>query len=103
MTKKQVEQVLFDVTYSSFEDLKKKIAEAENRRNDFVDGELYFRVDYKRSYYDSVDVNAEIYGYRLETDQEEAKRVREENAVRERQERYDRENYERLKKKYGNE
>jgi len=43
---------------------------------------VHFSVDYSRGYYDSIDVELTIKGFRLETDEEEAEREAEEKAAK---------------------
>jgi hypothetical protein len=107
MTKKNPERQttyveLFDFNYVSFETLRNKMNELYETRHQYVNSELGISIDYSRGYYESVDICAKIYAYRLETDEEMNNRIEREHKLQAEREKWDRQAYERLKKKFGN-
>lgn len=102
MTKKIIRTKIsgFD-RYDLEGDLTEVVENLQDILNDNPDKKLVLELDYRSSYYDSVEIEAEIVWEHEETDEEYAARLAREESYRKQQEAYRRSEYEKLKKEFG--
>lgn len=100
--KKMVSVVLKSYMYT-VDDLSEFISMLQEDKTEFSKTHTDLKIDmgYNRGYYDSVDMYANLIGYREETDIEFEKRIKEEDNRINRQKDYELQQYEALKKKFG--
>ncbi len=81
-------------------DLIEVVAKLQGIIDEHPDKKLELELDYSTGYYDSVEVRAEIYWYAEETDEQYAKRLKEQEEYQARTTWYRRQQYEQLKKEF---
>ena len=104
MTKQVKEFKLKEIQTWDFEtSVDKLIEKLQSVRANYPENELRIEVGYRSGYYDSIDVEIEVFVTREETDAEYAERTRQEDSFRQAQLAYKRQQLANLKRELGEE